>query len=395
MKSVKACWYSMMAASLLAGLVTGRREFFLLLLIMGFVPVYSLGLNIWAARSFCYLQEVDKQVNVKGDKAYMRITITNDKPFPFPLIRLTMVPVARSQKACERFSLLPGSSVTFTVPLHCPYRGIYGVGISTLEINDSFGLVKTVFKMLELPYYRHIEVKVYPKLVLLGMLPAGSSDSKHTGNVRMWLSEQGESYAGLRQYRPGDQLKRIHRAVSARRREWYVKTYDHPLETSVLIALDTTVAFESEEEGLYLSDLACECAAAIAQYCLKTGYRVMYRDVSLPFGIVFESVHDFPKLYDRLVELRFAADDGGAEGFPQFTAAQLIEAQSVYIISARSIMGIGEALPSYNAARAKIKLIAVVSESSVPGPEQVVSAIPGIQVVTVKVGDDVAAVLSL
>ena len=310
MKLLRGCWYSLMAASLLVGCITGRREFFLLLFIMGFVLIFSLCLNVWTARSFCYFQEAEKKVCVKGDQTHMRVEITNDKPFPFSLICVTMLPIARSQVAYERFSLLPDSRIVFTVPLPCPYRGIHSVGIAKLEINDSFGLVKTNYDLIEKPYYRHIEVKVYPQLTELHVLPAAGNDSKQVGNANLWYAEQGESFAGLRPYRPGDPLKRVHRAVSSRLREWYVRTYDLPLETSVLIMLDTTAAFETEEEGLYLGDLVCQCAAAIARYGLKTGHRVIYRDISRASALILKSPGDFPRLNDRLAGLNFESEGG-------------------------------------------------------------------------------------
>ena len=397
MKLLKGCWYGLMAASWFAGRITGRREFFLLLFIMGFVLLYTLGLNIWTGRSFCYLQEVEKKVCVKGDQTFLHVSITNDKPFPFSLIRLTMVPVARSQIACERFSLLPSSSINFKVPVHCPYRGIHKVGMTTLEINDSFGLVRTNFNMPELPYYRHIEVKVYPQLTQLGALPARGSDSRQIGNVGVWRMEQGESYAGLRPYRPGDPFKRVHRAVSARRREWYVRTYDLPFETSILIVLDTAAAFDSEEEGLYLGDLACQCAAAIAHFSLKTGYRVTYLDAGIDSILTLDSVDDFPKLNNRLAELCFEKDGGGLDGFPRLGAGQLSAAQAAYIISARTRGGIQEALAPLGAVRSDIKLIAVGTRASASlwGNSNLgLPAANGVQTIPIMVGDDVAAVLA-
>jgi len=397
MKLLRGCWYGLLAVFLLAGLITGRREFFLLLFIMGFILLYSLCLNVWTARSFCYLQEVEKKVCVKGDQTYMRVVVTNDKPFPFSLMRITMVPVARSQKACERFSLPPGSSITFTVPLACPYRGIYNVGISTLEINDSFGLVRTTFNFLEMPYYRQIEVKVYPQLTGLGALPAGEGDPKYVGKRYV---EQGESYAGLRPYMPGDSLKRIHRAVSARRREWFVRIYDMPLETSVIIALDTVTACGAGEEGLYLSDLCCQCAAAIARYSLKAGYRVIYRDngSDSALALVLDSANDFQKLYDRLAELDFEVDDGSPEGLPQLAAGLYADAQAVYLISARGGDSIGIALSPLGVAKARFsaKLIAVHSGASDSyGGFSEFWGISGVQVIPVAVGEDVAAALGM
>jgi len=311
-------------------------------------------------------------------------------------MHLNMDTVARSQKARERFSLMPRSSITFTVPLKCLYRGIHSVGITTLEINDSLGLVKTTFNMLEMPYYRHIEVKVYPQLTQLGVLPAGEGDSKHIGNAGKWYMDQGESFAGLRPYRPGDPLKRIHRAASSRRRELYVRTYDLPLETSILIALDTIAAYETEEEGLYLADLCCQCAAAIAHYCLKTGYHVIYRDSGLDSALILESMSDFPKLYDRLTELRFEAGDGSLESFPQLAAAQFSDARAAYIISARGNDGIQEALSRYDTARLNVKLIAVHSGAvDSVGVKPGFPATSGVQAISVAVGDDVAAALGV
>ena len=419
MKLLKGCWYCLMAASFLAGRVTGRREFFLLLFIMGFILIFSLCLNIWTARSFCYLQDVEKNVCVKGGQTNMHVTITNDKPFPFSLIRLNMITIARSQKVHERFSLQSGSSITFTVPLACPYRGIHNVGITTLEINDSFGLVKTTFNMLEMPYYSHIEVKVYPQLTELGILPAVRSDSKQIGNAGKWNIEQGESYAGLRPYRPGDPFKRVHRAVSSRMRELYVRTYDMPLETSIIIALDTATACDNEEEGLYLADLACQCAAAIANHSLKTGHRVLYHDAGLSTALDLESVYDFPRLYDRLAELNFEPDNGATgaigvtgatratratgiteaigaiDGFPKLAARNFLGAQAAYIISARGSEGIMEAMSSIDKARTNIKLIAIGPKSSTTlTTESTASPISGIQIIPIKINDDLPTALT-
>ena len=397
MKLLKICWYTIIAASFFAGRITGRREFFLLLFIMGFVVLFSLSLNLWTARSFCYTNEVDKKVCVKGDQTFMQVAITNDKQFPFPLIYITMIPIARSRVAYERFSLLPSSRIIFTVPLSCTYRGIHNVGITTLEINDSFGLVKTKFNMLDLPYYRHIEVKVYPQLTELGALPASGGDSKNIGNTGMWSTVQGESYAGLRLLRPGDPFKRVHRAVSLRRHELYVRTYDQPLETSVLIILDTLAEYATEEDGLYLSDLVCQCAAAIARFSLKNGYRVVYRDSGLTSAMELKTARDFPKLNDRLAGLRFDADSGGAVAwFSQDVTGQFSGTRAVYFISACGNNGIRKVLTSFDKANLNIKLIAAgLRTSNSSAAESRIPDIPGVQTISIKVGDDVAAVLSV
>ena len=395
MKLLRACWYTVMAASFFAGRLTGRREFFLLLFIMCFVLIYSLLLNLWTAWSFRYLQELDKKVCVSGSKALMRVSIVNDKPFPFALIRLTMVPVARSRTAFEQFSLLPGSRIDFSVPMLCPYRGIHGVGISTLQISDGFGLFSTTFNMHRLSYYRPMEIKVYPRLHELTYLPGGENDSKRMHTPGYWQSEHGESYASLRKYAPGDPFKRIHRAVSSRRREWFVRTYEAPVETSLVILLDTAAACGTEEELLYLGDLACECAAAIARCGLKAGHRVIYSDAGLPSVYELNVLGDFQKLYDRLAVVKFEPYAGGAADFLAQVDLKLLAERPVYLISARGGADVREVLSRTDTSALELNIVeAHLNTASKQGSPDSTYGLPGVRVIRVVSGDDIAAVLS-
>jgi|GEM_PF-579338 len=397
MKPLKTSWYSLMLLFYLSGILTGRREFFLLLFIMGFVLLYSLVLNFWTIFSFSYVQKLDKNVCVKGSETSMRVAIYNDKPFPFAFISLAVAPVVYSQRVLLNFSLLPHSHINFTVPLPCPYRGIFGVGMTELEVNDSFGLVKTRFNMFRLPYYRQVELKVYPRLIELSILPAKRSDNKNFGNANQRYSEHGESYAGLRKYRPGDPLKRVHRAVSIRRHELYVKTYDAPFETSVLIALDTVIKCESEEDKLYLADLACECATAIANYSLRAGHRVTFNCTALEGAAqTFESIKGFHKLYDYLAGLQFQEQGDFMEILHK---ASISDMQAIYVISTRKGGSIYEALARLDTSN--VKLISLMTHKSTRFFSDTVSddgvdipiSMSGVWTIQVAVGDDVAAVL--
>ncbi|MCL2084613.1 MAG: DUF58 domain-containing protein, partial [Oscillospiraceae bacterium] len=302
MKRLKLCWYAVMAALFLTARLTGRRELFALLAMMAVVCVYALALNIWTIMSFSYVQELDDGAAVKGGETSLRVAIYNDKPYPFTLIRLKARTAALSKTAALGFSLMPRGNISFTVPLVCPYRGVFRVGMTELEVNDSFGLVKTVFRMDALPYYRRPELKVFPRLTELPVLPARRKDAKDWAGALG--AESGESYSALRKYRPGDALKRVHRAASAKRRGIYVKTYDMPNEGSVLISIDTFLGGASGEDALYLADLACECAAAVAHYSLRAGNKILLHETS-SHGLVFTSINDFARLQDRLAVMRF------------------------------------------------------------------------------------------
>ncbi len=355
MKALKIIWYSLIALLFFAGTMTGRREIFLLMFIMGFVALYSVILNWWTVFSFSYLQKLHNPACVKGDETALDVEIHNETPVPFAFMRIEVVPVTPLQKAHFSFSLLPNSKISFTIPVSCPYRGFFDVGIGRLEINDSFGLVKTYFNMLRLPYYSPCQLKIYPKLVKLSVLPARRSDVKRLSSFRQQYSEQGDAYAGLRRYRPGDPLKRIHRAVSARQHELYVRTYDVPFETSVLILLDTSIKCDNED-GLYLADFACECAAAIVHHNLRLGHRVVCGcSDSKNTVLTLETMRDFSQFYDKLAVMEFSEQDDFSKVLGRIPVSAM---QIVYIISARGGSGLSPILKRFNTEN--VKLISLI-----------------------------------
>jgi uncharacterized protein (DUF58 family) len=231
------------------------------------------------------------------------------------------------------FNLSPKTNISYTIPLNCPYRGVYGVGMTTIEINDIFGLVKTRFDMRRLPYYRQRRLKIFPRLVELPYLPARGADAKYSGVVALRLSEIGDSYSDLRRYRSGDPLKRVHKPISARRRELYVKNYDIPSEAAILVAIDSAMETGEGELARYLADTACECAVALTAVSLQSGFTVEFIGVDFlrptKWGRKLEVL---PELSNALAELQFdtTGDFGKSLELPDSKIETL---RAAYIIS--------------------------------------------------------------
>ncbi|MCL2056974.1 MAG: DUF58 domain-containing protein [Oscillospiraceae bacterium] len=374
-----------MPSAFIAGLFTGRREFFLLFFIMLFCALYALALNIWTAFSFSYIQELSSASSVKGSALELKIGIYNDKPFPFTLMKIITETVVPDKNYELRFNLPPQSSINFTVPVTCPYRGIYEVGMTKLEINDIFGLICTRLDMRSLSYYRKRTVKVYPRLVELEYLPSRTADAKFSGKSALRVSEDGDSYSGLRRYRPGDKLVRVHKPVSARMRELYVKSYDVPLETSVLIAVDTAADIGTGEPARYLADTACECAAAIAAVCLRSGFSVEMAgaDISRPF-IRGQKTNSFPAIREALAVLPF-------DGKGDFGAALSLAAskaggfRAAYVISAAPPDDFSGALMRLRREGCRVLFLRTAHTKDREGG----SAVPGVSCVGVTPGEDI------
>ena len=388
MKLFRICYYTILTGFFFAGIITGRREIFLLFFIMFFLLFASLMLVLWTALSFSFVQELSEKTAVKGGTVNLKINIYNDKPFPFTLMKIYVQTVKYNSDTVLSFNLSPKSRISFDVPVYAAYRGVYDIGMAKLEINDIFGLMQIKFDMRKLSYYRMRTLTVYPKLVELPFLPARLSDAKLAGGAAMRVSEEGEAFSALRDYRHGDTAKRIHWKASAGKRELLVKNYDTPAENGVMIAVDLQANEEEGENLLIWADIACECAAMIAKYSTWAGYNVLLID-SAPASRAVEagSRQDFAVIYDRLAVMPFGKGaDFAGKIKAEFEKRQSIEA--VYIVSSRH-EGICAAVNEMLHKGCRVKCL--MPNAGRDAVQAAMSAMPGASCTAVEFGSDIAS----
>ncbi|MCL2068439.1 MAG: DUF58 domain-containing protein [Oscillospiraceae bacterium] len=396
MKRFRFCYYLSIILLLLAGLGTGRREYYFMLTVMLLVVGYAFLLNIWTIVSFSYIQELNMQSCVKGNSAMLKIGIYNDKPFPFTMMKVIVEMPPPAQRAELSFNLDPNSHIYYDIPIHCAYRGVYDIGMTVLEVNDVFGLLKIRFDLRHLPYYRQRSLVVYPRLLQLAHLPAAMRDAKYSGGGTQQVSEDGESFSDTRQYRFGDPFKRVHRILSARKRQLFVKRYDVPMETAAIIAVDTRDPGLEGELALRYADIACECAAAITHYCLRTGYVVdlVSSDEKDPVA-AGRSPRDFSKIYDRLAIMPFNSKDGDICAAVHADMRRHPNLKAVYIITSRPAVQIAEELSMLINAGCAVKCLAPVCGGADDRcPANFVSMpAPGVTEAVITSADDIAGIL--
>ncbi|MCL2821440.1 MAG: DUF58 domain-containing protein [Oscillospiraceae bacterium] len=391
MKYIKITWYLLMAVFLFAGLISGMREFFLLFIIMLFVVLSALVLNLWTAFSFSFIQELSNQPVVKGSTTHLKIGIYNDKPFPFTLMKILVETISPKELYELNFNLSPRSNIDYLVPFNCPYRGIYPVGMTIIDINDVFGLVKLRFDMRRISYYKKQRTKIYPEILELPYLPTRNTDSKYSGGVALRLSDDGDSYSDLRRYRPGDPLKRVHKTVSARKRELYVKSYDIPLETTILIAIDSSMLPGDSEQKRYLADLACSCAIALAEVSLRAGFTIEVTGVDLTRSLKRRGKRELlAALSNALAEMPFDGEgDFGTDLELVVNKAQGYKA--AYIISASEIVPYAKSLLRLRNEGSHVCYIKIANPEVETGNEY---SAAGINVIPINIGDDIRSVLT-
>ncbi len=285
MKALRILYYLLMPVFLVAGLYTGMRLWFILLLAQILLVLFIFALNQWTLRTFAYTQSLDVAEAVKGSETALHLSIRNEKPFPLSMMKVDVEMAAPSENTQVSFSLLPFTGKEFDFKVAMPYRGVYPIGITTMRITDIFGLLPMGFDMRKLKYYRQPELTVYPRAETPDSLYADMADEKLFGERYLHASESGSSISGARAYRPGDPLKQIHWKKSAQHGELFVKQYEQPARENVAVFIDNCAHGEAGEAALAAADTVCEAAACITLHCLTRNRSALLRALGDTKGV--------------------------------------------------------------------------------------------------------------
>jgi uncharacterized protein (DUF58 family) len=134
-----------------------------------------------------------------------------------------------------------------------------------------------------------------------------------TERARRGLSEHPTSYAGLRDYRPGDPVRRIHQRASARVGRPLVKRFDPAREREVLVALDIQTVEGPVWQPTYDDDLVetlCVVTGSVARRLRADGAAVGlavagYSGAPRPIAILPPAAtnEQVPRILDTLARL--------------------------------------------------------------------------------------------
>jgi uncharacterized protein (DUF58 family) len=174
---------------------------------------------------------------------------------------------SRPRVVLERLGAHQASSVAYTV--RADVRGRYPIGPLMVRLTDPFGLCEltrsfpSVDRLTVIP-----QVFALPRVRLAGEY-AGTGESRARS-----VAVHGEDDAATREYRRGDDLRRVHWRSTARTGELMVRREEQPWESRATVVLDTR-AYAHRGEGPTASfEWAVSAAASIAVHLRESGYKV-------------------------------------------------------------------------------------------------------------------------
>ena len=220
-----------------------------------------------------------------GDEVQLEIEVANRKPLPLPWIQVedaipsdvTLLkgrtsPSYRPDRLILNNLLSLGwyHRITRRYTMRCLQRGYFTFGPTRIRSGDLFGIFNREKEIRQEDY-----LIVYPRIVPLEKLGIAANQPAGDIRTRRHIFEDPILTLGVREYRSGDSLKRIHWKTTARLGQLQTKVFEPTTTTDMTIFLDVrTIRPSLWGYGPQLLELAIIAAASISNHALKEGYRV-------------------------------------------------------------------------------------------------------------------------
>lgn len=240
----------------------------ILVLVLPLLTAWVVGRNRYR---LALVRTVTPQLVAAGQPARVTLTLTNEGRTPNGVLLLEdHVPYVLGTR--PRFvveGIGKGWKQTVTYQVRSDVRGKFEIGPMSVRVTDPFGLVE-----LGRTFRTTVPLTVTPRTVVLPQIPLGGAWTGSGDNrPRAFASGSAEDVT-VREYRRGDDLRRVHWRSSARVGELMVRREEQPWQSRATLFLDNrTIAHRGHGIASSL-EAAVSAAASIAVHLSHRGFAV-------------------------------------------------------------------------------------------------------------------------
>lgn len=241
-----------------------------------FLVVVSQAMVFFWLRTLRCERELNADVVEIGDTVSITTKLTNTSPWPILWVYAeeTLPRGFPRQGTTRRLIFLPpGRSFHLTTVVRLTRRGCHQIGPVIYESGDVFGLFRRCRIDPRLDF-----VTVLPGYDVLEQFEPGRQRRLGDLAAMRSLFEDVTRLRGIREYRRGDPLNRIHWKSTARRGSLYSKIYDPIIEAGAVVVLDfhrdAWKRATGNRDGIAVEDEAAELACTVASYLAEGGWKV-------------------------------------------------------------------------------------------------------------------------
>jgi uncharacterized protein (DUF58 family) len=217
------------------------------------------------------VRTVTPQLVAAGQPALVRLTLTNEGRTPSGLLlledRVPYVLGARPRFVLEGIGQGWRRHVTYQV--RSDVRGRFEIGPMSVRVTDPFGMVE-----LGRAFQTSVPLTVTPRTVPLPSIPLGGAWTGSGDNrPRAFASGSAEDVT-VREYRRGDDLRRVHWRSSARVGELMVRREEQPWQSRATLFLDNRTRAHRGHGIASSLEAAVSAAASVAVHLSQRGFTV-------------------------------------------------------------------------------------------------------------------------
>lgn len=249
-------------------LVTGRLFGTIEFLVVGTVGIAAVGIAVILRRFRPSQLAIARQLTPPrvpaGEAARVDLEIVNHAPYRSPLLRLHD---SVSGTRGVHLSLAPlegkGGTCHGAYRLPTTRRGVLELGPIQIDDVDALGLARRSHRI-----ETRVRLIVHPPIEPVPPIRVPAGDDPLLGQeLKQSLGLSDEEFDGLRDYVPGDDLRKIHWPSSARSDELQVRQFRPPRHGRLSIVIDT----RPPSDDPYALDATASVAGSIAAAVLEAG----------------------------------------------------------------------------------------------------------------------------
>ena len=148
-------------------------------------------------------------------------------------------------------------------------RGVFSIGPLTVRLTDPFGLCE-----LSRAFTSRARFVVTPHVSQLPAVPLGGEWSGSGDSRSKSIAAAGDDDIATREYRHGDDLRRVHWRSTARLGELMVRREEQPWQSRATVLLDTRKVAHLGDGPASSFEWAVSAAASAAVHLFRRGYAV-------------------------------------------------------------------------------------------------------------------------
>lgn len=204
-----------------------------------------------------------------GDRVAVEIVVYNRGRLPLPWLRITdatPVNLYGGDQARVLTSLGSRERFSFRYWLDCNRRGYYTLGPTQVTGGDPLGFMEVAYRQ-----QNEMNLTVYPRILPLAELGLDSRQPFGVLSSRQRLFEDPARLSGMRDYRTGDSIRRIHWKASAHAGHLQVKKVDPAIALESVILLNLNQEDYHHRNWHTSSEWGIVLAASLANHLSRAG----------------------------------------------------------------------------------------------------------------------------